>query len=115
MNFIFKIIENHPETEQLVVKYCRQNASMSIDDYKAYAIDYHHLDFTTYESFISSVMQCGRSIVIKQLEEEIGIESNYNIEFTNSTEVEDNLNKIVPVHYEQVIYTNNYSMNKIDL
>ena len=60
-------------------------------------------------------MQCGRSIIIKQMEEEIGIESNYNIEFTNSTEVDDNLNKIVPVNYEQVIFNNNYTMNRIDL
>lgn len=115
MNFIFKIIENHPETQQLVVKYCRQNSLVSIDDYRAYAINYEHIDFSTYESFISSVMQCGRSIIIKQIEEEVGIESNYNVEFTNSTEIEDNLNKIVPVDYEQVIYTNNYSMNRIDL
>lgn len=115
MNFIFKIIENHPETKQLVVKYCRQNSLVSIDDYRGYAIDYEHLDFKTYESFIFSVMQCGRSIIIKQLEEEVGIESNYNVEFTNSTDVEDNLNKIVPVDYEQVVYNNSYSINRIDL
>ena len=60
-------------------------------------------------------MECGRSIIIKQIEEEIGIESNYNVEFTNSTEIEDNLNKIVSVDYEQVINANNYNMNKIDL
>ena len=115
MNFIFKIVENHPDTEQLVVKYCRQNSLVSIDDYRSYAINYEFIDFNSYESFISSVMQCGRSIIIKQMEEEIGIESNYNIEFTNSTEVDDNLNKIVPVNYEQVIFNNNYTMNRIDL
>ncbi len=115
MNFIFKIVENHPETKQLVVKYCRQNSLVSIDDYRAYSIDYEHIDFSTYESFILTVMECGRSIIIKQIEEEVGIESNYNVEFTNSTEIEDNLNKIVPIDYEQVIYNNNYSMNKIDL
>jgi hypothetical protein len=98
-----------------VVKYCRQNSPIAIDDHRAYAIDYEHLDFKTYESFISSVMECGRSIIIKQIEEEIGIESNYNVEFTNSTEIEDNLNKIVSVDYEQVINANNYNMNKIDL
>jgi hypothetical protein len=115
MNFIFKIIENHPETEQLVVKYCRQNSPVSIDDYRSYAIDYEFIDFSSYENFISSVMQCGRSIIIRQIEEEIGIESNYDIEFTNSTEVDDNLGKIVPVDYEQVIFNNNYTMNRIDL
>lgn len=115
MNFIFKIIENHPETEQLVVKYCRQNSPVSIDDHRAYAINYEFIDFSSYENFILSVMQCGRSIIIKQIEEEVGIESNYEVEFTNSTEIEDNLNKIVPVNYEQVIYTDNYSMNRIDL
>jgi hypothetical protein len=115
MNFIFKIIKNHPETEQMVIKYCRQNSLVSIDDYRAYAIDYEHIDFSTYESFILSIMQCGRSIIIKQIEEEVGIESNYNVEFTNSTEIEDNLNKIVPVDYEQIVYNSNYSMNKIDL
>jgi hypothetical protein len=115
MNFIFKIIENHPETEQFVIKYCRQNSLVSIDDCRAYAIDYQHIDFTTYESFILSVMKCGRSIIIKQIEEEIGIESNYNVEFSNSTEIEDNLNKIVSVDYEQVVYDISYSMNRIDL
>jgi hypothetical protein len=115
MNFIFKIIKNHPETEQLVVKYCRQNSLVSIDDYRAYAIDYQHIDFTTYESFILSIMQCGRSIIIGQIKEEIGIESNYEVEYSNSTEIEDNLNKIVPVDYEEVMYNNSYSINRIDL
>lgn len=115
MNFIFKIIENHPETEQLVAKFCRQNSLLSIDDYRAYAIDYEHLDFTSYDAFILSLMQCGRSIIIKQIEEEVGIDSNYEVEFTNSTEINDNLNKIVSVDYEQVVYNINYSMNRIDL
>lgn len=115
MNFIFKIIENNPETKQLVVKYCRQNSLVSIDDYRAYAIDYDHLDFSTYESFIFSLMQCGRSIIIKQIVNEVGIESNYEVEFTNSTEIEDNLNKIVSLPYEDIMYNTNYNLNKIDL
>jgi hypothetical protein len=118
MNFIFKIVGNHPETEQLVVKYCHQNSSVSIDNYRAHAVDYDHLDFSTYETFIMSLMRCGRSIVMKQLGKEVGNKSNYDVEFTNSTEIEDNLNKIVSLPYEEVMYFNilpSYNLNKIDL
>ena len=115
MNFIFKIIENHPKTEQLVVKFCRQNSLVSIDDYRAYAINYEFIDFSSYDTFILSLMQTGRSIIIKQIEEEVGINSNYEVEFTNSIEIDDNLNKIVSVDYEQVIFDNIPSLKRIEL
>jgi hypothetical protein len=115
MNLIFKIVENCPDTEQFIVKYSRQNSLISIDDRRAYAIDYQHIDFTSYENFVTSVMKAGRSVIIKQFEEEVGIESNYNVEITDSAKIEDNLNKIIPLPYEDIIYYGNYNLNKIDL
>ena len=39
MKLLFKIIQYLPETEQIIVKCCRQNAPKPIDDYDAVAID----------------------------------------------------------------------------
>ena len=105
MNFICKIIEDRPEDRQLIVKYCRQNSPKSIDEYQQYAIDYDHLDFSDYEGFVYSLLKCGKSIIIKQLEEEpILVDSNCNDTPTYSTEISDNLNKILSIYYAEIVY-----------
>lgn len=105
MNFICKIIEDRPEDRQLIVKYCRQNSPKSIDEYPQYAIDYDHLNFSDYEGFVLSLLKCGMSITIKQLEEEpILVDSNYEDTPTYSTEISDNLNKILAIDYAEIVY-----------
>jgi hypothetical protein len=115
MNFICKIIEDRPEDRQLIVKYCRQNAPKSIDEYQQYAIDYDHLDFNDYEGFVYSLLKCGKSIIIKQLEEEpILVDSNCNDTPTYSTDISDNLNKILSIDYGKIVYEVN-KLNEVNL
>ena len=105
MNFICKIIEDRPENRQLIVKYCRQNSPKSIDEYQQYAIDYDHLDFSDYEGFVYSLLKCGMSITINQFEEEpILVDSNCEDTPTYSTEISDNLNKILSIDHKELVY-----------
>ena len=114
MNFIFKIVKNHPETKQLVVKYSIQNSIISIDDRRAYAIDYEHINFTSYESFTQSIINCGIDIIEKQISEEPCSPENLKTEITNSTDIFDNLNKIISVDNKTLLVKEN-SLNKIEL
>lgn len=56
MKIIFKIVEYLPETQQIVVKCCRQNAPKAIDDYDAIALDIMHVDFSSCENFRHSLI-----------------------------------------------------------
>jgi hypothetical protein len=114
MNFIFKIIKNYPETKQLVVKYSIQNSIISIDDRRAYAIDYEHINFTSYESFTQSIISCGIDIIEKQISEEPCSPENLKVEITNSTDIYDNLNKIIAVDNKTFLVKES-TLNKIEL
>ncbi len=100
MNFICKIVEDRPESEQIIVKFCRQNAPKSIDEYPEYAVDYDHLDFTDYEGLVYSLMKVGLTPIINQLEEEKCLPSN--------------LNKIMSIDYKEIIF-GDQSLKKINL
>jgi hypothetical protein len=95
MNFICKIIEDFPDTQQISVKFCRQNSPKSIDEYSDCSIDYSKLDFTDYESFVHSLMLSGHQIIIDQLVNEPTLPSNLEVVETNSTNISDNLDKIL--------------------
>jgi hypothetical protein len=114
MNFICKIVEDRPESEQIIVKFCRQNAPKSIDEYPEYAVDYDHLDFTDYEGLVYSLMKVGLTPIINQLEEEKCLPSNLNIEKTSSSNIKDNLNKIMSIDYKEIIF-GDQSLKKINL
>jgi hypothetical protein len=95
MNFICKIIEDFPDTQQISVKFCRQNSPKPIDEYSACSIDYSRLDFTDYEKFVHSLLLSGHQIIIDQLVDELSLPSNLEVVETNSTNISDNLNKIL--------------------
>ena len=63
MKIIFKIIEYLPETEQVVVKFCRQNAPKPIDDYSAVAIDCKFIDNSDRVNLIESLFQLGLKLL----------------------------------------------------
>ena len=52
MKIIFKIIEYLPETEQIVVKFCRENSPKPIDEYNAGAIGTGSIDNSDPTSFV---------------------------------------------------------------
>ena len=76
MKIIFKIIEYLPETEQIVVKFARQNSVKSIDDYSPTAIDCSKIDTTDSKNLIESLCNLGKDVVAQQDQEDIIIEQN---------------------------------------
>lgn len=108
MNFICKIVEDFPQTRQLSAKFCRQNSLKSIDEYPAYSIDYDRLDFTNYDSFVHSLLLSGHQIIIDQLVSEPSLPSNLEVEETNSTDIVDNLNKILCRDGREIVPSESY-------
>lgn len=108
MNFICKIVEDLPSSQQLSVKFCRQNSPKSIDEYPSYSIDYSRLDFTDYDSFVHSLLLSGHQIILNQLSSEPSLPSNLEVEETNSTNVSDNLNKILCKDGKDIVPSDSY-------
>jgi hypothetical protein len=108
MNFICKIIQNFPDAQQISVKFCRQNSPKPIDEYPSYSIDYSKLDFTDYESFVHSLMLSGHQIIIDQLVNEPTLPSNLEVVETNSTNISDNLNKILCRDGREIVPSESY-------
>ena len=46
-NILFKVISNNPTRKQMTVKFCRENAPKSIENYATYNISYSNLDFSS--------------------------------------------------------------------
>lgn len=108
MNFICKIVQNLPDDQQIIVKFCRQNSPKPIDEYQSYSIDYSKLDFTDYDSFVHSLMLSGHQVIIKQLINEPALPSNLDVVETNSTNISDNLNKILCRDGREIVPSESY-------
>ena len=65
MNIIFKIIEHLPETNQIIVKFSRQN-SKSIDERYEIALSLDSLDLTDNVSLVDSICEMGLTEIKKQ-------------------------------------------------
>ena len=100
LNLIFKVVSNDPEKEQLVVKFCRQNARESIDSHEPYALDYLHLDFNTPEKLAASIITCLTHHIEEQVRTEPILKENSNIEKVDSIDLDDYVGKIVAVDYD---------------
>ena len=66
MNIIFKIIEYLPKTNQILVKFTRQNSAKSIDSYCEIAMNTDSLDLTDNVSLVESICAMGLTRVKKQ-------------------------------------------------
>jgi hypothetical protein len=115
MNLIFKIVNYFPEAEQIEVKYCRQNAPKSIDDYPSGMIDCKNIDFTDYEAFTKSIMNYGLKIIYQQEYEETTVDSNIEDEDSFSTNIEDNLNRVIMISSDDLNKQTTYRLKKIEL
>ena len=93
MKIIFKIVEYLPETQQILVKFAKENSVKPIDDYPTGAVDCSQIDVTDSKNLIESLCNLGRSTVEKQEREEIILEQNKcdNIE---STSFDDYVGKV---------------------
>jgi hypothetical protein len=103
MNLIFKIVEYLPETDQIIVKLCRQNAPKPIDEYPPVAINCSNLDLTDYYQFVVSIMKNGLSVILKQEEEEETLKQNKSSALLETTDITQQLNRVISIHSEELI------------
>ena len=103
MKLLFKITQYLPETQQIIVKVCRQNAPKPIDDYPEVALDLMHVDFTNYENFKHSLIMNLTHIVRKQIQDEPILSENEILEEIDSDDLNDYINKIVGVDLEEIL------------
>ena len=94
-NILFKVISNDPINESVVVKFCRENAPKSIDEYRSYNISYYNRDFTSPEALVESIKSTGTSIIIRQLNDEPILDSNRSDKIKESIDLQDYVGKIV--------------------
>jgi len=103
MNLLFKIIQHLPETDQIVVKFCRQNSPKPIDEYDAVAIDKKNINFSTPETFGASLILAGMSSIERQLREEPILQQNSCCEHPTSTNIDDHINCVIAINYDEKV------------
>ena len=117
MKIIFKIIEYLPDTNQIVVKFARQNAPKPIDDYSPVAMGCDVVDTFDNNSFVESICRKGKTLVEQHENEELALNEN-TCEEINGTRFEDYVGKVVGSEYKSWFRdkkTERLEMNKIEL
>ena len=114
MKIIFKIIEYLPETEQIVVRFCRQNAPKSIDDYSAVAIDCKFIDNSDRVNLIESLFQLGLGIIEKQENEELTLD-NLAAEMFFEKNYENFVGKVIALDTKELKKIKSKRMNRVDI
>ena len=101
MKMIFKIEEYLPETKQVMIRYCRQNAPKPISDYPANAVstEIYDVSFDS-RNLVESIAQHGYNKVLKQENKENILPVNLPHEIPNSVNLEDYVGKIICVDGE---------------
>ena len=101
MKMIFKIEEYFPETKQVMIRYCRQNAPKPISEYPAKAVstEIYDLSFDS-QNLVESIAQYGYNKVLKQEKKEDILPVNLPHEIPNSVNLEDYIGKIICVDGE---------------
>ena len=98
MKIIFKIEEYYPDTKQVVIRYCRQNAPKPISEYPAKAVSTENYD-TSFDSrnLIESIAQYGYSKILAQEENEETLSENMPVDIPNSLNIADYVGKVICV------------------
>jgi len=115
MKIIFKIVDYLPETNQIAVSFCRQNAPKSIDEYGAKMFDLDGLDTTDGLSLIESLFQAGLPLIASREAEEETLPSNVADEATNEQTIEDLLGKVVEIDTKHLTDQKTRRMKRIKL
>ena len=115
MKIIFKIIEYLPETEQVVVKFCRQNAPKSIDDYSAVAIDCKFIDNSDRVNLIESLFQLGLGTIEKQENEELTLDNNLAAEMFFEKNYENFVGKVIALDTKELKKIKSKRMNRVNI
>jgi hypothetical protein len=114
MNLIFKIVEYLEETDQIIVKFCRQNSPKPIDDYLPVTVDCYQIDSSNYENFVASLMRLGGHLILQQESEEPTLPQNKPSKILKTSDIESQLNRVIAINSNELISTT-YRMNKIKL
>jgi hypothetical protein len=114
MNLIFKIVEHLEETEQIIVKFCRQSSPKPIDEYIPVAIDCCNINMGDYNKFVTSIMRYGVDVIQKQEAAEPILEENQPSEIIEEANIETHLNRIISISSDQLMSMSN-RINKIKL
>jgi hypothetical protein len=95
MKMIFKIEEYLPDTKQVVIRYCRQNAPKPISEYPAKAVSTDNYD-TSFDSrnLLESIAQYGYTKVLAQEDKEEILPENIPADVPNSLDISDYVGKV---------------------
>ena len=114
MNIIFKIIEHLPETNQIIVKFSRQN-SKSIDERYEIAMSLDSLDLTDNVSLVDSICEMGLSEIKKQDKTDDILTSNVMNDISEEDEI--NITKMIGQVYgtpeRDLTHVKSVRLNKI--
>ena len=115
MNIIFKIIEYLPETNQIIVKFSRQNSAKQIDDRYEIAMSLDSLDLTDNLSFSDSICEMGLAEIRSQDESDDILPSNIMNDISEEDDID--INKMIGKVYgssEQLLtHVRSVRLNKI--
>jgi len=118
MKVIFKIVEYLPETKQVVVKFCRQNAPKPIDDYCPIAINTDFIDVRDNVNLIESLFQIGMYQIEEQERAETTLDENVsNVGMNIEPSFETLVNKVVSIDTNELTPTSSKSrrLKRIDI
>lgn len=115
MKIIFKIIEYLPESNQIIVKFCRQNAPKPIDDYIPVAINCENIDTSDRVNLIESLFQLGMGIIKEQEKNEPILSENIASEMFIGYSFVDFLNKIVVSDVDELKPVKSKRLKRIDI
>ena len=101
MKMIFKIEEYLPETKQVMIRYCRQNAPKPISEYPAKAIstEVYDVSFDS-RNLVESIAQYGYNKVLRQEDNEIILRENIPEDIPDSLDIADYVGKVICVDGE---------------
>ena len=95
MKIIFKIEEYYPDTKQVVIRYCRQNAPKPISEYPAKSVSTEQYD-TSFDSrnLLESIAQYGYNKVLAQEDKEEILPDNMPAKVPDSLDIADYVGKV---------------------
>ena len=95
MKMIFKIEEYLPETKQVMIRYCRQNAPKPISEYpvKAMSTEKYDISFDS-QNLVESIAQYGYRKILRQEQNETTLSENMPAEIPNSLDISDYVGKV---------------------
>ena len=98
MKMLFKIEEYIPETEQVIIRYCRKNSPKPITDYPAKAVSTKKYDMSfDSQNLVESIAQYGYKKVLNQEDKEDTLPENLPVEIPDSLNIVDYVGKIICV------------------